>query len=118
MGRKNRSCRWILAAVCLGTVAALGSYAVDSIGHRLKSTDKPGLPTSGSSPTNPTSSVPPSPQAVGQTSGPQHKEQIVTADHFGRYVLKLASAQGAELRLVDRMAGPVASDGIVSHPVV
>ncbi len=117
MGRNNRLSRWLLAAVCLAGVIGSGSY----LAYRHNQGSHTDGDQASSRPTGPqpkaAAPTGASPQATAspQTPSQQRQDQIITVERFGRYALKLSSAQGAALQLVDRMGGPGPSDGVIGQ---
>lgn len=108
MGRPIRSSRWFWLAIILAAGTGLGSYVI----HALRQPEAPAPQAATPLKAEPAPKAE-TPLAAALVQTPQSREQIITVERFGRYALKLASAQGASLQLVDRMAGPGPSDGEV-----
>lgn len=114
MGRRTGSYRWLLAAVCLAATVATSGYIAYLVGHRPQNTENI-APTPPAISAHSISSTPASPQIASQAPVQQRQDQIISVERFSRYVLKLNSTQGAALQLMDRMAGPGPSDGVVGQ---
>jgi hypothetical protein len=99
---------WIaLAAIVIVATAAVVPWL-----GRLGTGEAPGLPSGRqAAPTQAASSanLPQPPAAAPEAS---RREEVFTAQHFGRYAVAVVSPVGAQVQLIDRMAGPGPTDGV------